>query len=257
MIKLLISIKYPSELERAVRGGADIVDVKEPSRGSLGLPDYSIVKEVLGKIKRLGIAGVEVSSAGGDVEKVNPYIEYVAYTAASLGVNYFKIGLAARSIEDAREVSLRVSEVLESFNSTRLVLVGYADFSRAGVIEPLKVTEVASDVEADVVMIDTYVKDGRTTFDFLSTNYLENFVKEAHGNSLLAALAGSLKKQHIVDAIKLGFDIVGFRGAVCTGGRDGVISEKLVSELKETIKSHCSCAAGDGVSTTALRCARL
>uniref|UniRef100_A0A7C1T9T8 (5-formylfuran-3-yl)methyl phosphate synthase n=1 Tax=Thermofilum pendens TaxID=2269 RepID=A0A7C1T9T8_THEPE len=238
MIKLLISIKYPSELEIALRGGADIVDVKDPSRGSLGLPDYSVVREVMDRIRKLGIAGVEVSSAGGDVERIDPYIEYVAYTAASLGVNYFKIGLAARSVDSAREVGLRVSEVLKSFSGTRLVLVGYADFSRAGVIEPLSVVEVARDVEADVVMIDTYVKDGRTTFDFLPTSYLESFVDEAHGSNLLAALAGSLKKQHIVDAIKLGFDVVGFRGAACTGGRDGVVSEKLVSELKETIRNY-------------------
>jgi uncharacterized protein (UPF0264 family) len=238
LIKLLISIKHPSELDNAIRGGADIVDVKDPSRGSLGLPDYSVLREILGRIRGMGIAGVEVSSAGGDVEGVDPYREYVTYAAATLGVNYFKIGLAVRSVEDARGVGLRVSRVLESFSGTKLVLVGYADFSRAGAIEPLKVVEVARDVGADVVMIDTYVKDSRTTFDFLPRSYLESFAKEAHGNNLLAALAGSLKRQHILDAIELGFDVVGFRGAACTGGRGGIISEKLVSEMKETIRSY-------------------
>jgi len=235
LIKLLISIKHPSELENAVRGGADIVDVKDPSKGSLGLPSYSSLREVLSRIKSLNIVGVEVSSAGGDIDRVEPYLQYVAYTVASLGVSYFKIGLAMGSMELAKIMSSQVSEVLKSFNSTKLVLVGYADFKLTGSIEPLKVIEVARDVDASVVMIDTYMKTGKTTFEFLSRNYLELFVKEAHGSSLLAALAGSLRKEHIVDAIELGFDVIGFRGAVCVGGRDGFVSEELVSELKKTI----------------------
>jgi len=77
-----------------------------------------------------------------------------------------------------------------------------------------------------------------STFDFLSREYLRKFVEEAHRNGFLAALAGSLKKYHIIDAIELGFDVIGFRDAVCSGGRDGVVSLELVSELKEIIRSH-------------------
>jgi uncharacterized protein (UPF0264 family) len=53
----------------------------------------------------------------------------------------------------------------------------------------------------------------------------------------MSALAGGLKKYHVHEAIRLGFNIVGFRGAVCTGGRDGVVSEELVREIKEVISS--------------------
>jgi len=239
MIKLLVSIKHSSELIGAIRGGADIIDIKDPSRGSLGLPDYSVVRETLREVKKLNVNNIEVSSAGGDIKRVEPYLEYIAYTMSSLGVDYFKIGLAVQRASDAREVALRVSEALKSLNkSTKLVLVGYADYIRAGSIEPLKVIEIAREVEARVVMIDTYIKDGKTTFDFLHRNYLEDFVKRARENGLLTALAGSLRKQHIVDAIELEFDIVGFRGAVCTGGRDGVVSEELVRELRKAIRDY-------------------
>jgi len=239
MIKLLISIKHPSELNSVIRGGADIIDVKDPSRGSLGLPDYNVVREVLREVKKLSVSSVEVSSAGGDIRRIEPHLEYIAYTMASLSVNYFKIGLAIQHISDAKIIARGVSEVLKSLNSsTKLVLVGYADYTRIGSIEPLRVIEIAREVDASVVMIDTYIKDGKTTFDFLHKDYLEDFVKKARENDLLVALAGSLKKQHIIDAIKLGFDVVGFRGAVCTGGREGVVSEELVRELKKTIKDY-------------------
>jgi len=239
VIKLLVSIKHPFELISAVRGGADIVDVKNPSRGSLGLPDYSVVREVLREVRKLGVSSIEVSSAGGDIRGIEPHLEYIAYTMGSLGINYFKIGLAARNISDAKIVALRVSEILESLNSnTKLVLVGYADYTRAGSIEPLKVVEIAGGVGASVVMIDTYVKDGEATFNFLHRDYLKDFVNKARENGLLTAIAGGLKKQHIRDIIELGFDIVGFRGAVCSGGRDSVVSEERVCELKKAIREY-------------------
>jgi uncharacterized protein (UPF0264 family) len=234
LVKLLISIKNPSELESAIRGGADIIDVKDPSRGSLGLPDYTILREVLGIIRRSGMSEVEVSFAGGDVRGFKPDLEYIAYTAGSLNVNYFKVGLALKSVDEARMIGLRISDILSSFN-TKLVLVGYADFKRIEFIEPLEVIDIARGVEGDVVMIDTYVKDGKTTFDFLTRNYLEDFTEKARENGLMSALAGGLKKYHVHEAIRLGFNIVGFRGAVCTGGRDGVVSEELVREIKEVI----------------------
>ncbi|MEM4582952.1 MAG: (5-formylfuran-3-yl)methyl phosphate synthase [Desulfurococcaceae archaeon] len=238
MIKLLVSIKYDFEVEAAVRGGADIIDIKDPSRGSLGLPDLRVLVEAMSKIKKLNITGLEASMAGGDVDRYEPYLEYVSYVAASLGLNYFKVGLAMRSIDDAKTVAQRVSSVLGSFSNTRFVLVGYADFERAGSIEPLKIIDVAREVDADGVMIDTRVKDGKTTFDFLSRSYLKTFVKKAHESSLIAALAGSLRRTHIIDAIELEFDVVGFRGAVCSGGRNGVISEDLVREMKNIIKDY-------------------
>jgi len=234
MVKLLISIKHPSEFESAMHGGADIVDVKEPSRGSLGLPDYNVLKEVVERAKKLNMFEIEVSCASGDIKKFEPYLEYIAYTAGSLGVNYFKVGIAARSLNEARVIGSRLSDILKSFN-TKLVLVGYADYERAESIEPLRVLDVARSVEAGVAMIDTYVKDGKTTFDFLTRSYLEKFVKDAHKSGLMAAIAGSLRKHHVFDAVKLEFDVIGFRGAVCAGGRGAAISEELVKELKKAI----------------------
>ncbi len=44
--KLLVSVRSAVEAEAALAGGASIIDVKEPSRGSLGRADYSIWRQV-------------------------------------------------------------------------------------------------------------------------------------------------------------------------------------------------------------------
>jgi len=238
LIRLLVSIKHANELEDAIYGGADIIDIKDPSKGSLGLPDLEILKNIVTKIKDLNTNNIEISIAGGDIKSYDHSLKYIAYTTASLNINYFKIGLAMPSRGLAEFVSREISKVLKLFNTTKLVLVGYADYSRIESIEPLEIINIAKNVRADVVMIDTYIKDGKSTFNFLSKNYLQEFVKEAHRKGLLTALAGSLKKQHISNAIKLGFDIIGVRGAVCKGNRRGFISKELVAELKKAIKYY-------------------
>ncbi|MEM2058661.1 MAG: (5-formylfuran-3-yl)methyl phosphate synthase, partial [Thermoproteota archaeon] len=45
-MKLLISVVSPWEALEASAGGADIIDVKEPSRGSIGAPETSTIKAI-------------------------------------------------------------------------------------------------------------------------------------------------------------------------------------------------------------------
>lgn len=86
-------------------------------------------------------------------------------------------------------------------------------------------------------MIDTFRKGGATTFDMLSLDYLKSFVGRARERGLLAAIAGGLKVHHLHLCIKLGFDVVGIRGAACKGGRGGRIDKRQVELLKQTIES--------------------
>src|SRR5262245_59925297 len=45
--RLLVSVRSAAEAEAALAGGASLIDVKEPGRGSLGRPDNEIVAAVL------------------------------------------------------------------------------------------------------------------------------------------------------------------------------------------------------------------
>ena len=44
---LLVSVRSAAEAMEALAGGADMIDVKEPKRGSLGVADMSTIAEVV------------------------------------------------------------------------------------------------------------------------------------------------------------------------------------------------------------------
>ena len=47
MTRLLVSVRNAAEAETALAGGATVIDVKEPSRGSLGRVDDATLAEVM------------------------------------------------------------------------------------------------------------------------------------------------------------------------------------------------------------------
>lgn len=228
--KLLISIWYPSEVPSALRGGADIIDVKNPSRGSLGAPSFKVVREVTEKFR--GIR--ELSAAVGDVTCCPEMAALAAYALSKLGLDYVKIGLQVSDEGEGLEI---VREVVETVGSlSKVIVVGYADYGRAKALPPLKVVEVAYRGDAYGVMIDTRIKDGLTSLDILPMNYIREFVEKAKETNLLKAFAGGLRKEHLAKILNLGFDIIGFRTAACESGRLGRISENKVRELKQIIE---------------------
>src|SRR4051794_5358072 len=46
-MQLLVSVRSAEEAEAALAGGAGLIDVKEPARGSLGAADPTVIAEVL------------------------------------------------------------------------------------------------------------------------------------------------------------------------------------------------------------------
>ena len=47
MTRLLVSVRSVEEAEAALAGGADLIDVKEPTRGSLGRADDAVIAAIL------------------------------------------------------------------------------------------------------------------------------------------------------------------------------------------------------------------
>jgi uncharacterized protein (UPF0264 family) len=230
--KLLVSVKALNEVFEALEGGADIIDVKDPSSGSLGLPRIAIVKEV---VKAIGHAR-ECSVAIGDLRKYVPEIGYVVSTLDTL-VDYVKVGIATGKPRDIEDI---VREAAENALRAKVVVVGYADYSIHGTIEPLRLVDYATRFNVYGVMIDTLSKGSYTTPDLLQKSYLQKFVEKAKSSGLLVAVAGGIEKSHIGVLIELGFDVIGVRTAVCIGGRNGRVSSGLVKELKKALEGKAN-----------------
>ena len=121
---------------------------------------------------------------------------------------------------------------MKDYDSTKKVVAsGYSDYKRINSISPLLLSEVAAKARADVVMVDTAIKDGKSTFEFMDEKGLKRFTDIAHEYGLENAIAGSLKFDDLPALERIGPDIIGVRGMVCGGNRETTIQQKLVEKL--------------------------
>jgi uncharacterized protein (UPF0264 family) len=226
------------EASEAIAGGADIIDVKNPKEGALGANYPWVIK----KIRELTPKNIEVSCTLGEVPNLPGSISLAALGAASLGVDYIKVGLyGLKTPKEAVFLLQNVNRAAKEYNSKiKVVATGYADAERIGAVDPLLIPEIAHKAQVDVAMIDTAVKDGKNLFDYLTQEQLTKFINSAHNFGLEAALAGSLRKQDLPVVYGLGADVAGLRGAACTNSNrvTGQITRKLVHELVEIVRQE-------------------
>jgi uncharacterized protein (UPF0264 family) len=224
------------EASEAIAGGADIIDVKNPQEGPLGANFPWVIK----LIREITPKSIQVSCALGEAPNLPGSMSLAALGAASLGVDYIKVGLRGlKTVEEAIYLLQNVKKAAKECNpKIKVVAAGYADARRIGTIDPVLIPEIAFKAKVDLAMIDTAVKDDKSLFTFLAPQELRKIVDLAHGFDLEIALAGSLRKQDLPIVYGLGADVAGVRGAACTSGDrvNGVITSKLVRGLVETIK---------------------
>ena len=235
-MKLLISPKNETEAVEAAAGGAGIIDVKNPNEGPLGANFPWIIR----RIKQVTPANIEVSCTLGEAPNAPGSMALASLGAASTGVDYIKAGLyGLKTPEKAVYLIRNVIKAAKEYNSAiKVVTSGYADAARVSTVDPLLVPKIAHEAQADVAMLDTAIKDGKTLFTFLTKPQLQQFVEAAHSYGLKAALAGSLHKEDLPAVYALGADIAGVRGAACTLSDrvNGQITREKVQELVEIIK---------------------
>lgn len=235
-MKLLISPKNETEAVEAIAGGADIIDVKNPNEGPLGANFPWVIR----RIRQVAPANIEVSCTLGEAPNRPGSMALASLGAATTGVNYIKAGLyGLKTLEDAVYLMQSVTKAAKEYNPyIKVVASGYADANRISTVDPLLVPEIARKSQADIAMLDTAIKDGKTLFAFLAKSQLQCFVDAAHRYGLKAALAGSLQKEDLPTVYTLGADVVGLRGAACTLGDrvNGQITRKKVQELVEIVK---------------------
>ena len=231
-MKVLISIRSLEELQPALEGKADIIDLKNPNEGSLG----AVVPSFIKKVKKLALNNL-VSAAIGDMPNLPGTAALAAFGAAKSGADYVKVGLFGITNEkEGIKLMTEVVNAVKEYNPNVLMVgAGYADSRDFGGINPLKIPNIVKSAGGEVAMLDTSIKDGRKLFDFLNFKELKNFVDNAHNLNLLAALAGSLNPKDLFILNNLGVDIAGFRGAACSNGdrKAGIVTEARVARIME------------------------
>jgi uncharacterized protein (UPF0264 family) len=236
-MKLLVSPRDLEEAKSVIRGNADIVDVKNPKEGSLGANFPWVIKSIKELVEKEGGNGMEMSAAIGDFYYKPGTASLAALGAASVGADYIKIGLfKIKTREEAIDLLSGVVKAVKGFDPTKKVVSAfYSDYKRINSISPFEIAEIGKEVEIDVSMVDTGIKDGKTTFEFLSEDELTTFVSESKALGLETALAGSFTFEDIPALKRIAPDILGVRGMVCGGDRNSQVQEELVTELRSKV----------------------
>ena len=231
-MKVLISIRSLEELVPAIEGGADIIDLKNPNEGSLGASFPWLIKKI-----RNYSDNFTLSVAIGDMPNLPGTAALASAGAAIYGVNIIKVGLyGPRTFNEGVKLLKSVVNATKDVNQDILVVgAGYADFKSFNGIDSIDIPTICNLAGADIAMLDTYSKNGQKLFNFIDSEKLSKFVNKTHENDLLAALAGSLELQDIKKINELGADIIGFRGAACSGSdrKNGVVEINRVKKIVE------------------------
>lgn len=239
-MKLLISVINSEEAINAINGGTDIIDIKNPKEGSLGANFPWVIKSISEEVNAR-TNNVEISATIGDAPYKPGTMALAALGCTTAGVDYVKVGLFGTSTEtQAIEVMKAVSKAVKDYDSdVKVVCAGYSDAYRIKSVPPSAIPNIALAAEADIAMLDTGVKDGKSLLEYMSIEQLAEFTSHCHEHGLLVALAGSLKEEHIIRLLPLQPDVIGVRSVVCTSfdRLRGKLDPKKVEDLINLMKN--------------------
>lgn len=227
-MRLLVSVRSAAEVAPALAGGADVIDAKEPSLGSLGAVTLPTLRTIVAAVPVERALSVALGDPPGPVAAAQ-VTGAVSGVLTGRGESYVKLGLAGATGSDP--VAL-VASAAAAAEGPRLVLVAYADWTQARTPSLSDVSRLAARGGAAGVLVDTWSKDDGDLFRYLDVAALRAWAAEARALGLLVAVAGSLSADAIARLTGVPVDIVGVRGAACTGGRTGTVTEVLVGQLK-------------------------
>jgi len=227
MPKLLVSVRSAEEAQDALAGGASFIDVKEPSRGSLGRAATSTIVDVM----RCVAGRVPVSAALGDLPQDPEHLLFP-------GLSYVKWGLA-RSRTHWQPILIEAARKLALSNSPCLhVAVAYADWQEAQAPTPDCVLAFVRNHAWPVFLLDTWQKDGQTILDWLSSEEIRTLCQICRRCGIQIALAGSLGMDQISELLPLQPDIVAVRRAACRANdRNGTVDRCRVRVLADMLNA--------------------
>jgi (5-formylfuran-3-yl)methyl phosphate synthase len=225
---LLVSVRSVDEVEAALAGGADLIDVKEPAKGPLAPAEAEVVAAVIAKVKHR----VPVSAGLGEW---SPNAITDAHWHLELKINYVKWGLAGYTPrpgwgEDLLDTRRELPVGME------MVAVAYADWERAKSVPPGEMVRFAKRFRFKAFLLDTWGKDGKTLLDFASPGEVADLVESLKRVDTIVAIGGSLKPEHVKQLKGVAPDYYAVRTSACAGSkRTGVIDAARVKKWKDAI----------------------
>lgn len=232
--QLLVSVRDPEEARVAIRSGVQILDIKEPTAGSLGMAPLATISGIL-DVARHWPSPPAVSAALGEV------LEWPSQRTIELpaGLTFLKLGLAGLgTVPDWQCRWLAVRDQINRqfpFQEHRpeWVAVAYVDHLTANAPPPSEVVTAARLTGCQGVLFDTWSKSSGTLLDGMSGRDLRSQIARIRSLGMFAAAAGRLTPSALPAVVEAGADIVAVRSAACVcGDRSGRIDPAAIRNLQ-------------------------
>ena len=276
---LLVSVRDAQEAGLILRHGVEIMDLKEPSAGALGTVSDSVILQVQQLTKKvIAEKRPKLSFALGELTDwdFGSYPRLLDRYCLDMiaGMSYVKIGLAgADQLQDWQSMWRELFAGLPE--KTQPVVVAYLDRLPSVSIEQTtdvraESTTVCPDIEqliefaekqprVSTILLDTCDKHNNL-FASVDEQRLQEIIAAAKRASLTCVVAGSVDGGSLPTVLQAGASMVGVRGAVCDGDRNGELCEQKLIEfrgrLAGSLQSHgerISVGLGpDGISSDKL-----
>lgn len=219
---MLASVATLEEAARAVELGADLVDLKNPAHGALGAWSLASVREAVASLGGLR----PLSATVGDLPMDPGSLHGAAAAMAETGVDYVKIGFFMTG--DLTACAMALAPLASA--GVRLVAVMMADQH-----PDLNLLTHLARAGWTGAMLDTAGKSSGGLRAHMEQKAIAAFVEEARRQRLLVGLAGSLTPTDIPALLGLQPDYLGFRGALCRGGRTGGLDDERFAAVRAAI----------------------
>lgn len=271
--RLLVSVRSAEEALAAIEGGADILDVKEPIHGSLGMANIEVIAAIARQVEddnrsfrwfegggdlrsgsvrgqetraqhRVGAQHIPLSVALGEVIDWRDRDEVPALPES---VTFAKLGMS-RLAQSNRwyEEWLRVRERFDQRNSSHFkwVAVAYADAELATSPPIHTILEEAIATNCSGLLIDTFTKTGLTLTDCCDITVLRDLAERCHSAGLFLALAGRLSRESLPELNGIPADVLAIRSAACEDAdRTAQVSARAIASFRDAMQATVALAA--------------
>ncbi|MDT3672126.1 MAG: (5-formylfuran-3-yl)methyl phosphate synthase [Aromatoleum sp.] len=226
MIRLLASVRDEAEALAAAAGGADFIDLKEPSAGALGGLAPARIREIVAVLRQvrpdLPISATIGDHAADELERIDEFVAAVG----DCDVDYVKVGVAGGNAQTQRALLERLAAPVPAVVPVFIADRGL-DFA---------VVEHACRLPFPALMADTEDKRAGSLFDCVAVADLARFVALARRAGKLVGLSGGLREHHLPNLAALAPDFAGFRGALCEGTRVATLAPAKLARLRDVLQ---------------------
>lgn len=241
--RLLVSVRDRTEAITAISAGVELLDVKDPGRGALGMATTDTLVAISSLLATVPVENrplfsvacgelLDWAAAAGASDKAEalPQLE-IPPDVVKFGAAGLISGRAAEWSSLLAAVDRLVGKPGESLPAR--VLVAYAEEEAVGAPTLEEAFSAVVDYGWDGLLVDTAQKRGGRLFDLQSVERLRQIRQRCGRAGVLFALAGRLVPDDLERIVAVGADIVGVRSAVCTNeDRSQIISRDRIVSLQ-------------------------